>query len=320
MRAGRRGTHGHNERVEAPDRETRSRGCRSAARPRPVEIGEAPAERRDEPEDHAGGFASASASTATAPRAATSSGLASSDVRRSAQVVRGPRDRRDGPRDAHEVVPCRRPDRSARPASRTKARACAVVSGAATNVAAPASASAPPGRIVMHAPNGVVHDRRRPAPRARHHRLDEHLGRSSAGAPRRPPGPRPPRPPRRRGSRARDGPRRAWPCAAAPAPAPSPRPGTRSSRRGRGRLRGRSRPCAPSAAARRRARAAARPAPRRAAPKPRATAAARFARFGCGGHPGTARARAPAGSTQRARSRRPRPGVPAGTAAASHSS
>ena len=59
--------HGH-QRPEAPARQVGE------------EVREAPAERREEAVDHAGGFASANASTATAPRGPTSSGLASSDV------------------------------------------------------------------------------------------------------------------------------------------------------------------------------------------------------------------------------------------------
>src|SRR5439155_870327 len=47
------------------------------------EVGGAPPERREQTLDHAGARASARASTATAPRSRTTSGLASSDTRRS---------------------------------------------------------------------------------------------------------------------------------------------------------------------------------------------------------------------------------------------
>ena len=279
------------------------------------EVGEAPAERRDQAVDHAGGFASASASTATAPRGPTSNGFASSEVTPIAKVVRGARDRLDGLRDRAEVMlvlvqpaplGLRRHERAGllrgqrrgheRRFSRLRQRA----------------ARADGDRRAELLVDQGAHEHLVPV----HHLLHEHARRPGAGAASRlqhlgrrglhlaP------------GRAGRDGRRRAAPCAGSRAPAPSRPRAPRSSARRRPRARASRRPLPSGRRTPYSSSTFAPPSPRPAARTGRAAPAGRRRGSGAARAPAP-RGRPPAGARAAPGSRPTLPGVPAGTAAAS---
>ena len=131
----------------------------------PAEVRQAPARARRRGRRSRGSGFGERVDRHGAARSPTSSGFASSDVSRSRRSCAARAIAATADATAREVVRSTDRGRIVRPASPTNARACAGVSGAATNVASPASASAPPGRIVMHRAERARRRPRRRAPR-----------------------------------------------------------------------------------------------------------------------------------------------------------